>query len=598
MLSWLRRTRKIIWLGALALILALILLVAFCYGNREVMSILPKARNLWGDLTGQVAHTLAHWTGEEELYEQVKGTLALAYLRMSRLPPRTDPYVPIAHTGVSPYGVNTFLEQEAQPEKVERSLRLIAGAGFHWIRQEFPWEDIEIASKGDFWDHRWDRSAWEKYDLIVELAEKHSLEIIARLDNPPAWSRQVGNAEGWSMAPPDNIEDFGDFVYTVVNRYRGRIRYYQIWNEPNIFPEWGDQPTDPEGYVQLLQVAYRRAKEADPNCVIVAAGLAQTTEETPPEFGPRNMSDLLYLEKMYEAGVQGYFDIMGSMVYGLWTGPYDRRTSRDRTNFSRAQLLREIMVRHGDGDKPIWATEVGWNALPEDSPAFPSYGRVSEIQQAIYAVEAYQRAAREWPWMGVMNYWFFRRPSDAEKDQSWYYFRMMEPDFSSMPVYGAMSWLTQKPPVMHIGYHQQDHWALHYDGPWQQVRDKNAILGAYSLGSEGAQLDFYFEGTGLALVLRDAGQRDNLQVIIDGVKMPDDSAWSAPHSGAPAVTVARHLKDTRHRAHLRVGEGIVALDGLIVWRNRTHLGLGIAAGAGLIAALCIACAQYRIKKTA
>jgi hypothetical protein len=69
----------------------------------------------------------------------------------------------IAYTDLPPFGVNTFLEQEAEPEKRDRSLRLIAEAGFHWIRQEFPWEDIEIHGKGDFEDRRHEpyRSAWK-----------------------------------------------------------------------------------------------------------------------------------------------------------------------------------------------------------------------------------------------------------------------------------------------------------------------------------------------------------------------------------------------------------------------------------------------------
>ena len=341
-----------------------------------------------------IRQTLAHWTGEEELIEQLKGTVALAALCLTQPAPETDPLAPIAYGGVSPFGVNTFLEQEPDAAKVDRSLEMIADAGFTWIRQQFPWEDIEIAGKGDYWDHKWNVSAWDKYDRLVDLAEKHGLQIIARLDNPPAWSRRMGDADGWTLAPPDDFEDYGDFVYAVVSRYRGRIRYYQIWNEPNIFPEWGDQPADPAAYTELLKVAYRRAKEADPDCVIISAALAQTTEETRPEFGPRNMSDLLYLEEMYAAGAQEHFDILGAMAYGLWTGPYDLRTSRDRANFSRVQLLREIMVRHGDAGKPIWAAEVGWNALPEDFVGEPRYGRVTLEQQARYAAEAYQRAAQ------------------------------------------------------------------------------------------------------------------------------------------------------------------------------------------------------------
>jgi len=385
---------------------------------------------------GRLRQAMAGWTGEEALEEQIKGTLALACLRLTQPAPNTAPLVPIEHTGLPPYGVNTFLEQEAEVAKVERSLAMIADAGFSWIRQQFPWEDIEISGKGDFWDHKWNVSAWAKYDRIVDLAEQHGIEIIARLDNPPAWSRSMGDAPGWTMAPPDDPNDFGDFVWAVVNRYQGRIRYYQIWNEPNIYPEWGDQPANPEAYAKLLEIAYQRAKEADPNCVILAAGLAQNTEETPDEFGPRNMSDLLYLERMYQAGARGSFDIMGAQVYGLWTGPLDRRVSRNRTNFSRVQLLRAIMVENGDAHKPIWATEVGWSAIPPTFGEAP-YGQVSETQQARYAVQAYQRAQQEWPWMGVMNYWFLRRPSDAERNQAWYYFRMVEPDFQPLPVFDA-----------------------------------------------------------------------------------------------------------------------------------------------------------------
>ena len=519
-----------------------------------------------------LSYVMARWTGEEELREQLKGTAALAYLQLTRSSIRLDPMVPIAHTGLSPYGVNTFLEQEADQAKVDESLRLVAEAGLHWIRQEFPWEDIEISAKGDFWDHKWDVSAWAKYDRIVDLAEEHGLEIIARLDNPPAWSRAKGNAPGWAMAPPDDLRDFGDFVYQIVSRYRGRIRHYQIWNEPNIFPEWGDQPADPVAYTELLKIAYERAKSADPECVIVAAGLAQTTEETPPEFGPRNMSDLLYLEQMYQADAKDSFDVMGAMVYGLWTAPYDRRASRDRTNFSRPQLLREIMVRHGDGGKPIWATEVGWSALPLDFPGNADYGRVTEGQQATYAAEAYRRAAREWPWMGVMNYWYLRRPSDAEINQSWYYFRMIEPDFTPLPVYAALSYLAQQPPTMQIGYHQQDHWALHYEGPWQHIRDEDAVLGAYALGTrteglEDPTLAFHFEGTHLSLALRDPRQLDSLEIRIDDREVRPLRSWTAPISGNPAFAVARHLSDSRHLAELRVSQGSVALDGIIVSRT-------------------------------
>lgn len=520
-------------------------------------------------------------TGEESLGEQLKGAAALAYLRLTVPAPRTDPYVPIAHTGLPPYGVNTFLEQEVEPEKVDRTLAMAAQAGFRWIRQEFPWEDIEISAKGDFRDHKWDVDAWAKYDAIVEAAERHGLEIIARLDNPPAWSRARGDEPGWEVAPPDDYRDFGDFVHAVVSRYRGRVRYYQIWNEPNIFPEWGAQDADPAAYVELLRIAYTRAKEADPDCVILSAGLAQTLE-----MGPRNLSDLVYLERMYEAGAAEWFDVLGAQVYGLWTGPQDRRTSPDRTNFARAELLREIMVRHGDAHKPIWATEVGWNATPPELGQFP-YGRTTVDQQAEYAVAAYHRAEREWPWMGVMNYWFLRRPSDAERGQPWYYFRLLEPDFTPLPVYHALAELAAEPPVMGLGYHQEDHWALRYEGAWRTVEDPGAVLGAYAEGDEGDAVAFDFHGGGLAVALRDGAGTPSLRLEIDGRPAELLPLPEGTHVG-DAVFAAGRLRPGPHSARLSVTGGTAGLDGVIVLAGDGAFGLAWwGGGAAVLAAVAL-----------
>jgi hypothetical protein len=525
---------------------------------------------------------LASWTGEEGLKEQIKGTLALAYLKLTQPALNTEPLTPMPYTGLCPYGVNTFLEQEVEVAKVERSLQMISQAGFCWIRQEFPWEDIEISAKGDFWDHKWDVDAWAKYDRIVNLAAQYNVQIIARLDHPPAWSRKVGNAAGWTMAPPDDYNDFGDYVYAVVSRYKGKIHYYQIWNEPNIYPEWGDQPTDPAAYVKLLQIAYKRAKEADPNCVIIAAALAQTTEETPLEFGPRNMSDLLYLDKMYQSGLAGNYDIMGAMVYGLWTGPNDLRTSSDRTNFSRVQLLRQIMVEHGDAAKPIWASEVGWNTQPITMTDAVPYGRVSSELQAKYAVEAYQRAAREWPWMGVMNYWFLRRPSDAEVNQPWYYFRMLEPDFSPLPVYTALAGLATQPKVVMPGYFQEDHWALRYVGDWQLIQDDKAVLGAYQHGDQGAEVSFTFEGTDLEIIAYKPAPGSELQVTIDGKAPKIIRPASNSVSETVKILIARALPPGQHSVTIQVVTGIFNFDGLIVRQTPRRLGLWVSAAVLLV----------------
>jgi len=153
------------------------------------------------------------------------------------------------------------------------------------------------------------------------------------------------------FCPPDNLSDYGDFVEAVAGRYRGHIRYYQVWNEPNIYPEWGEQPVSPEAYTELLKVAYTRIKAACPECVVISGALAQTIP-----LGPRDLNDFIFLQRMYDAGAGSYFDVLAMQDYGLWSGPTDRRMQPRVLNFSRPLYLREIMVKNGDAAKSIWIT--------------------------------------------------------------------------------------------------------------------------------------------------------------------------------------------------------------------------------------------------
>jgi polysaccharide biosynthesis protein PslG len=536
--------------------------------------LLGISRPVWSPLLFQV-------TGEESLFGQVRGTLEWLGSILRRQPETAD-WVPVDNAGVNPFGVNTFLEQEVEPHKRELSVQMIAAAGFHWIRQEFPWEDIEIHSQGDFQDRRHEpyRSAWAKYDHIVDLTEQYGLQIIARLSNPPTWCRSQGDAIG-TQAPPDDLDDFGDFCEAVARRYRGRIRHYQIWNEPNIYPEWGQQPVDPEAYTELLKVGYTRIKAVCPECVILSGALAQTIP-----LGPRDLNDFLFMQRMYDAGAGEYFDILTMQGYGLWSGPTDRRMRPRVLNFSRPLYLREIMVRNGDADKPIWITEMNWNAPPADLSDKP-FGSVTPEQQARYAVLAYQRAQEEWPWVGVVNIWFLKRASDAESGQAMYYFRLVEPDFTPMPVYEALKAYATQPPVVYPGVHQEDHWALRYSGDWETRREMQAQLGTakYATGPSDASLEFTFAGSEVWLKAG-PGAAAALVYRVDG----GSERELAIEAGGEARLVSA-LPAGAHSLSIQASAGSLSIDSLTVRGGVTgasKLGIVVAAATGLAAILILA----------
>ena len=527
-------------------------------------------------------------TGEEELLPQLRGLGELATdFRHPR--PRTAPDASMMHTGVNPFGINVFLEQEVEAWKRERSLQMVAEAGFHWIRQEFPWEDIEIHGKGDFEDRRHDphRSAWEKYDHIVGLAEAYDLEIIARLSNPPAWTR-ADNEGANTYAPPDSLADWGDFVHTMVSRYRGRIRYYQLWNEPNIYPEWGERPVDPVAYTRLLCEGYRRAKEADPQAVILSGALAPTVSLHPGPGPALGLSEFVFLQRMYDAGAAACFDILTVNDYMLWSGPTDHRMQPLNVNFSRPAYVRDIMVTNGDAHKPIWISEMNANAVPNDPEirGWGGYGQVTLEQQARYAVLAYQRAMEEWPWVGVINFWFFKRASDAERDQAWYYFRMVEPDFTPLPVYDAMrAYAPNVVPALYGGTHQEDHWALAYtsaspdvEEDWETVHSGAAQGGGYRRATAaGASIRFTYEGG--ALILSPGPGSGEIAVTVD-----DRPARRVQLAGQP-VRLMRDWRSASHAVTLTLVTGEFSVDALAVrrpWRPTPWL---VLSAAGLALAL-------------
>ena len=540
---------------------------------------------------------LARRVVAEQLGVEFKHRLIAIYgWTLLDIPHDTADLVPIANADVRPYGINVFFEQEVEEAKIRRSMELIRAAGFGWIKQQVVWGEIEVPAKGQYGQAG---ETWAKYDRIVRLANEYGLGVILRLDTSPSWARP-DNLK--LETPPYFDEDYADFVGTIVARYRGKVSHYQIWNEPNLAFEWGGGAPDPAGYVRLLRLANQRAKEVDPGSVIIAAALAPTIEES--DVG---LNDLKYLQAMYDQGARGSFDVMSTNAYGLRHGPDDQRLNMETdVNFSRPILMRELMVRNGDADKPIWAAEVGWNALPADFGEAPRYGTVSRATQARYSARAYERADEEWPWMPMMNLWHFRMVNPKDVIQQQYYFNAVAEDFSPYPVYYSMQAQATATPILGRGYHQETHYALVFAGGWAEHADSRASLGGYQLSTgRDARLSFEFTGNRLDLVVPRGPTLGRLAVKIDGSgrladALPRAGGQSILDEQTPAtewqarVPVVRALAAGKHTVTIEPAAGLgtapIAIDAIVVdgpWpRDLAHeflaeLGL-LAAGFGTL----------------
>jgi polysaccharide biosynthesis protein PslG len=432
------------------------------------------------------------------LYPSIQSTVDQRDLHASHEIPNTD---------VHPLGANFFLEREVEAWKREETVRMAREAGIHWVKQQFIWAEIE-PQPGQF--------RWGKYDAIVDLCETYGLQVIARLDGAPNWSRQDDSMPG---RPPDNIEDYGAFVTRFVQHYQGRIQHIQIWNEPNLYIEWGNRPVDPVGYVAMLRTAYQRAKKVDPNVYVLSAPLAITLGEPHPEPGKwRAMNDLQFLEEMYEAGAASYFDILSANAFGMDLPP-DDEPSPGTLNFARASLQREIMVRYGDAHKAVWFNEFAWNAAPA---SFPSeklpWQRVNEEQQAAYTLQGIEYAQQNWPWAGVYNIWYFRQVGDISPDDAGYYFRMVDVDFVPRRVYLAIKDRTATLNEAGPGTYEETNPAVTVSsGPWHAQIDPRAS-GEAVLTSDtaGDSLTFTFSGREVQLVAWAGPEGGRLLATLNG----------------------------------------------------------------------------------
>ena len=175
-------------------------------------------------------------------------------------PPQT---VESAHPIV---GVHTRLTDEVEEWKIQRTLQMVREMGAPWIVEFFPWAYIEPFEQGDF--------TWSHADAVINHARAQGLTVIARLGTVPEWARPGGESDEepttWNYLDRGHYVDFAAFVGAFVERYRGKVDHVIIWNEPNLSFEWGFRPVDPEGYAELLALAYQAAKAANPGVMVLA----------------------------------------------------------------------------------------------------------------------------------------------------------------------------------------------------------------------------------------------------------------------------------------------------------------------------------------
>lgn len=280
--------------------------------------------------------------------------------------------------GVSMMGMGSMSASRTLRPSDEPIQRAYFGMHIHRADTSTPWPGARFGS-WRLWDAyvAWPnlepkRGEWDfkRLDKYVAMAGLTGVDLLLPLGLSPGWASarpdepsayQPGNA-----AEPKNLNDWRNYVRTVAERYKGRIRHYELWNEPNLRNFYSGSV---EAMLTLAREAYAILKQVDPSNQMAAPA---TTE------GGKH---LVWLDRYLALGGGNYLDVLSHHFYSPHEPPEAMLAVMDD--------VRAIMMRHGLSHKPVWNTETGWwldNAAA--SSTFTSWKKLKSDEAVAYVARA------------------------------------------------------------------------------------------------------------------------------------------------------------------------------------------------------------------
>jgi hypothetical protein len=209
------------------------------------------------------------------------------------------------------------------------------------------WPDLPIGTMRSF-DSSWmlveaKQGTWdfEVLDREVALATANKSNLDFVLTGTPTWASARPGESGaniWeepgSRAEAANIQNWINYVTTIASRYKGRVKQYECWNEPETTYSYTGSVTS---MVELCQAEYVALKAIDPTIIVAS-----------PAFGGVGSFAEGYLSK----GGIGTFDVFNFHFYPPKTSP--------ESIVPALQSVKNALASYGLEAIPLWVTETGY----------------------------------------------------------------------------------------------------------------------------------------------------------------------------------------------------------------------------------------------
>lgn len=269
--------------------------------------------------------------------------------------------------------------------------------GMNWAKAQIQWWLVHPSP---------DASQWFFYDGVVEEAAAKDVNLMLSVVGAPGWTRAAGGENG----PPDDYQEYANFLTELINRYPGKIGAIEVWNEQNLDREWATaNGVSPEDYVRFLEVAYNAIKAADPNIIVISGALAPTGDGD----WVRWADDFAWMDRALAAGMLNYADCVGAHHNGYNIGPdvaYDQTGSapdaatavfrgpfdNPHHSWSMKTTLDTYAqkIQAYDPNAKLCVTEFGWATAEGYETAPPGFEFAYDntlAEQAQYITQAFQQ---------------------------------------------------------------------------------------------------------------------------------------------------------------------------------------------------------------
>jgi glycosyl hydrolase family 39 (putative alpha-L-iduronidase) len=239
-----------------------------------------------------------------------------------------------------------YFDGTSPVSRLVRHFKAARRAGVKYLRCAFSWNGIE-PEPGNF--------QWKFWDTLVRLAEENHIGLIPYVAYTPQWAAR-DSKDFWKQ-PPRDPKLYADFMYRITERYRGRVASWEIWNEPDNKDYWLGSADE---FAELVRLAARSIRQADPHAVLVLGGMAN---------GPSEFFESLITHHHLDRTV----DVIAMHAY-----PESWLNAPAETIFQQwLPRMRELVAQDQSGDA-VWVNEMG----------YPDY-RYRANQASVYGTNIY-----------------------------------------------------------------------------------------------------------------------------------------------------------------------------------------------------------------